>query len=167
MKRPAPCSLLSRVPGGECRFSDWLFTCYSFDKKGDVHYLIKWKDLPYDQCTWEIDDIDIPYYENLKQLYWNHRQERGQGGCAGARAVPLFGEQWPGALGRLVLPRSRSGLRGSPALLPPLAALPERSWRPRGAAARLFWGKTAVLLIAVLWFARCYTGCCEGTISAP
>lgn len=48
---------------------------YSFDKKGDVHYLIKWKDLPYDQCTWEIDDIDIPYYENLKQLYWNHRQE--------------------------------------------------------------------------------------------
>ncbi|XP_075762427.1 chromodomain-helicase-DNA-binding protein 5 isoform X1 [Pelodiscus sinensis] len=46
----------------------------SFDKKGDVHYLIKWKDLPYDQCTWEIDDIDIPYYENLKQVYWNHRE---------------------------------------------------------------------------------------------
>ncbi|KAK2513569.1 Chd5 [Columba guinea] len=51
---------------------------HSFDKKGDVHYLIKWKDLPYDQCTWEIDDIDIPYYENLKQLYWNHRQERAR-----------------------------------------------------------------------------------------
>uniref|UniRef100_A0A8C8SMX9 Chromodomain helicase DNA binding protein 5 n=1 Tax=Pelusios castaneus TaxID=367368 RepID=A0A8C8SMX9_9SAUR len=47
---------------------------HSFDKKGDVHYLIKWKDLPYDQCTWEIDDIDIPYYENLKQIYWNHRE---------------------------------------------------------------------------------------------
>uniref|UniRef100_A0A8B9Q0Z0 Chromodomain helicase DNA binding protein 5 n=1 Tax=Apteryx owenii TaxID=8824 RepID=A0A8B9Q0Z0_APTOW len=47
---------------------------HSFDKKGDIHYLIKWKDLPYDQCTWEIDDIDIPYYENLKQLYWNHRE---------------------------------------------------------------------------------------------
>ncbi|KAF2987000.1 hypothetical protein EK904_006222, partial [Melospiza melodia maxima] len=45
-----------------------------FDKKGDIHYLIKWKDLPYDQCTWEIDDIDIPYYENLKLLYWNHRE---------------------------------------------------------------------------------------------
>lgn len=45
----------------------------SFDKKGDIHYLIKWKDLPYDQCTWEIDDIIIPYYENFKQLYWNHR----------------------------------------------------------------------------------------------
>lgn len=48
---------------------------YSFDKKGDIHYLIKWKDLPYDQCTWEIDEIDIPYYENLKLLYWNHRYE--------------------------------------------------------------------------------------------
>uniref|UniRef100_A0A8C3QJU8 Chromodomain helicase DNA binding protein 5 n=1 Tax=Cyanoderma ruficeps TaxID=181631 RepID=A0A8C3QJU8_9PASS len=48
---------------------------HSFDKKGDIHYLIKWKDLPYDQCTWEIDDIDIPYYENLKLLYWNHRYE--------------------------------------------------------------------------------------------
>jgi hypothetical protein len=38
-----------------------------------VHYLIKWKDLPYDQCTWEVDDIDIPYYDNLKQAYWGHR----------------------------------------------------------------------------------------------
>ncbi|KAM3920975.1 chromodomain-helicase-DNA-binding protein 5 isoform 10-T10 [Leptodactylus fuscus] len=47
---------------------------HSFDKKGDVHYLIKWKDLPYDQCTWEIDDIDIPDYEALKQAYWNHRE---------------------------------------------------------------------------------------------
>lgn len=55
--------------------------CCSFDKKGDVHYLIKWKDLPYDQCTWEIDDIDIPYYDNLKQAYWGHR-------CAGRRAAP-------------------------------------------------------------------------------
>lgn len=47
--------------------------CCSFDKKGDVHYLIKWKDLPYDQCTWEIDEIDIPYYDSLKQAYWGHR----------------------------------------------------------------------------------------------
>ncbi|XP_053308464.1 chromodomain-helicase-DNA-binding protein 5 isoform X2 [Spea bombifrons] len=46
---------------------------HSYDKKGDVHYLIKWKDLPYDQCTWEIDDIDVPYYENFKQAYWDHR----------------------------------------------------------------------------------------------
>ncbi|XP_060132451.1 chromodomain-helicase-DNA-binding protein 5 [Zootoca vivipara] len=47
---------------------------HSFDRKGDVHYLIKWKDLPYDQCTWEVDEIDIPYYENFKQQYWNHRE---------------------------------------------------------------------------------------------
>ncbi|XP_075461078.1 chromodomain-helicase-DNA-binding protein 5 isoform X3 [Ascaphus truei] len=47
---------------------------HSFDKKGDVHYLIKWKDLPYDQGTWEIDDIDIPFYEILKQSYWDHRE---------------------------------------------------------------------------------------------
>ncbi|CAJ0967769.1 unnamed protein product, partial [Ranitomeya imitator] len=46
---------------------------HSFDKKGDVHYLIKWKDLPYDQCTWEIDDVDIPEYEALKQAFWDHR----------------------------------------------------------------------------------------------
>lgn len=53
--------------------------CCSFDKKGDVHYLVKWKDLPYDQCTWEIDDIDIPYYDNLKQAYWSHRWAAGLG----------------------------------------------------------------------------------------
>ncbi|XP_077106476.1 chromodomain-helicase-DNA-binding protein 5 isoform X17 [Ranitomeya variabilis] len=47
---------------------------HSFDKKGDVHYLIKWKDLPYDQCTWEIDDVDIPEYEALKQAFWDHRE---------------------------------------------------------------------------------------------
>ncbi|XP_068096606.1 chromodomain-helicase-DNA-binding protein 5 isoform X4 [Hyperolius riggenbachi] len=48
---------------------------HSIDKKtDDVHYLIKWKDLPYDQCTWEIDDIDIPDYERLKQAYWEHRE---------------------------------------------------------------------------------------------
>ncbi|XP_025025275.1 chromodomain-helicase-DNA-binding protein 5 [Python bivittatus] len=46
---------------------------HSFDKKRDVHYLIKWKDLSYDQSTWEVDAIDIPYYENFKQLYWSHR----------------------------------------------------------------------------------------------
>lgn len=45
----------------------------SFDKDGDVHYLIKWRDLPYDQCTWEIDDFDVPEYESFKQAYWDHR----------------------------------------------------------------------------------------------
>uniref|UniRef100_A0A668UP31 DNA helicase n=1 Tax=Oreochromis aureus TaxID=47969 RepID=A0A668UP31_OREAU len=46
---------------------------HSFDKDGDVHYLIKWRDLPYDQCTWEVDDFDIPDYESHKPSYWDHR----------------------------------------------------------------------------------------------
>lgn len=45
----------------------------SFDKDGDVHYLIKWRDMPYDQCTWEVDDFDIPDYDRHKASYWDHR----------------------------------------------------------------------------------------------
>ncbi|KAI5623007.1 chromodomain-helicase-DNA-binding protein 5 isoform X1 [Silurus asotus] len=48
---------------------------HSFDKDGDVHYLIKWRDLPYDQCTWEIDDFDVPEYESFKHAYWDHREQ--------------------------------------------------------------------------------------------
>uniref|UniRef100_A0A7N8WQX6 Chromodomain helicase DNA binding protein 5 n=1 Tax=Mastacembelus armatus TaxID=205130 RepID=A0A7N8WQX6_9TELE len=48
---------------------------HSFDKDGDVHYLIKWRDLPYDQCTWEVDDFDIPEYETHKAFYWDHREQ--------------------------------------------------------------------------------------------
>uniref|UniRef100_A0A8C2JYL1 Chromodomain helicase DNA binding protein 5 n=1 Tax=Cyprinus carpio TaxID=7962 RepID=A0A8C2JYL1_CYPCA len=47
---------------------------HSFDKDGDVHYMIKWRDLPYDQCTWEADDFDIPDYDSFKQAYWDHRK---------------------------------------------------------------------------------------------
>lgn len=46
---------------------------FSFDKDGDVHYLIKWRDLPYDQCTWEVDDFDVPEYDSHKASYWDHR----------------------------------------------------------------------------------------------
>uniref|UniRef100_A0A8C7KNJ1 Chromodomain helicase DNA binding protein 5 n=1 Tax=Oncorhynchus kisutch TaxID=8019 RepID=A0A8C7KNJ1_ONCKI len=46
---------------------------HSYDKDGDVHYLIKWRDLPYDQCTWEVDDFDVPEYHNAKHSYWDHR----------------------------------------------------------------------------------------------
>ncbi|XP_030639658.1 chromodomain-helicase-DNA-binding protein 4 [Chanos chanos] len=46
---------------------------HSVDKKNNVHYLIKWRDLPYDQSTWESEDMDIPDYETYKQHYWNHR----------------------------------------------------------------------------------------------
>ncbi|XP_064856749.1 chromodomain-helicase-DNA-binding protein 5-like [Oncorhynchus nerka] len=48
---------------------------HSYDKDGDVHYLIKWRDLPYDQCTWEVDDFDVPEYHNAKHSYWDHREQ--------------------------------------------------------------------------------------------
>ncbi|XP_058487338.1 chromodomain-helicase-DNA-binding protein 5 isoform X2 [Solea solea] len=48
---------------------------HSFDKDGDVHYLIKWRDLPYDQCTWEVDDFDVPEYNSHKASYWDHREQ--------------------------------------------------------------------------------------------
>ncbi|XP_055019659.1 chromodomain-helicase-DNA-binding protein 4 isoform X4 [Boleophthalmus pectinirostris] len=47
---------------------------HSVDKKNNVHYLIKWRDLPCDQSTWESEDMDIPDYDSYKQTYWNHRE---------------------------------------------------------------------------------------------
>ncbi|XP_021503877.1 chromodomain-helicase-DNA-binding protein 3 isoform X4 [Meriones unguiculatus] len=47
---------------------------HSMDKKGNYHYLVKWKDLPYDQSTWEEDEMNIPEYEDHKQSYWRHRE---------------------------------------------------------------------------------------------
>ncbi|XP_023201886.1 chromodomain-helicase-DNA-binding protein 3 isoform X2 [Xiphophorus maculatus] len=46
---------------------------HSVDKKGMYHYLVKWKDLTYDQCTWERDDMDVPDFELHKTNYWRHR----------------------------------------------------------------------------------------------
>lgn len=37
------------------------------------HYLVKWRDLTYDQCTWERDDLDIPDFAIYKTNYWRHR----------------------------------------------------------------------------------------------
>ena len=45
----------------------------SVDKKGTYHYLVKWRDLTYDQCTWERDDMDIPDFAIYKGNYWRHR----------------------------------------------------------------------------------------------
>lgn len=50
-----------------------LFVRCSQDKKNNIHYLIKWKDLPYDQATWEAEDMDIPEFDIFRQQYWNHR----------------------------------------------------------------------------------------------
>uniref|UniRef100_A0A8D3DYK8 Chromodomain helicase DNA binding protein 3 n=1 Tax=Scophthalmus maximus TaxID=52904 RepID=A0A8D3DYK8_SCOMX len=46
---------------------------HSLDKKGMYHYLVKWRDLTYDQCTWERDDLDIPDFAIYKANYWRHR----------------------------------------------------------------------------------------------
>uniref|UniRef100_A0AAR2LB25 DNA helicase n=1 Tax=Pygocentrus nattereri TaxID=42514 RepID=A0AAR2LB25_PYGNA len=48
---------------------------HSVDKKGNYHYLVKWRDLTYDQCTWERDDLDIPEFGIYKAAYWRHREE--------------------------------------------------------------------------------------------
>ncbi|XP_043542852.1 chromodomain-helicase-DNA-binding protein 3 isoform X2 [Chiloscyllium plagiosum] len=47
---------------------------HSIDRKGNYHYLVKWRDLSYDQATWEKDELEIPDYEALKVAYWNHRE---------------------------------------------------------------------------------------------
>ncbi|XP_075417004.1 chromodomain-helicase-DNA-binding protein 3 isoform X3 [Tenrec ecaudatus] len=47
---------------------------HSVDRKGNHHYLVKWRDLPYDQSTWEDDEMNIPEYEDHKQSYWRHRE---------------------------------------------------------------------------------------------
>uniref|UniRef100_A0A8C1WXX5 Chromodomain helicase DNA binding protein 3 n=1 Tax=Cyprinus carpio TaxID=7962 RepID=A0A8C1WXX5_CYPCA len=47
---------------------------HSVDKKGNYHYLVKWRDLTYDQCTWERDELDIPEFGAHKAAYWRHRR---------------------------------------------------------------------------------------------
>ncbi|XP_051811202.1 chromodomain-helicase-DNA-binding protein 4a isoform X3 [Acanthochromis polyacanthus] len=47
---------------------------HSVDRKNNVHYLIKWRELPYDQATWEADDMDVPEFDPYKVQYWNHRE---------------------------------------------------------------------------------------------
>nr|XP_055075781.1 chromodomain-helicase-DNA-binding protein 4a [Misgurnus anguillicaudatus]XP_055075782.1 chromodomain-helicase-DNA-binding protein 4a [Misgurnus anguillicaudatus] len=47
---------------------------HSVDKKSNIHYLIKWRDVTYDQSTWEADDMDIPEFDVYKLQYWNHRE---------------------------------------------------------------------------------------------
>uniref|UniRef100_A0A7M4EKT8 Chromodomain-helicase-DNA-binding protein 4 n=1 Tax=Crocodylus porosus TaxID=8502 RepID=A0A7M4EKT8_CROPO len=59
---------------------------HSVDKKANVHYLIKWRDLPYDQASWESEDVDIQDYDLYKQAYWNHRElMRGEEGRPGKK----------------------------------------------------------------------------------
>ena len=53
------------------------------DRKGQYHYLVKWRDLPYDQATWEEDEMPIPDYDLHKMAYWKHRWVGGQRGGGG------------------------------------------------------------------------------------
>ncbi|XP_074839288.1 chromodomain-helicase-DNA-binding protein 3 isoform X6 [Carettochelys insculpta] len=47
---------------------------HSIDKKGNYHYLVKWRDLSYDQSTWEEDEMAIPDFDFHKHAYWRHRE---------------------------------------------------------------------------------------------
>ncbi|KAM8973593.1 chromodomain-helicase-DNA-binding protein 3 [Pelodytes ibericus] len=47
---------------------------HSVDKRGWYHYLVKWRDLSYDQSTWEEDGMNLPDYQYQKQMYWRHRE---------------------------------------------------------------------------------------------
>lgn len=49
------------------------FKFISIDRKNNVQYLIKWRDLPYDQASWEAEDMDVPEFDVFKAQYWNHR----------------------------------------------------------------------------------------------
>ncbi|XP_073318938.1 chromodomain-helicase-DNA-binding protein 4a isoform X1 [Pagrus major] len=47
---------------------------HSVDRKNNVHYLIKWRELQYDQATWESEDMDFQEFDVFKVQYWNHRE---------------------------------------------------------------------------------------------
>uniref|UniRef100_A0A915MJB9 DNA helicase n=1 Tax=Meloidogyne javanica TaxID=6303 RepID=A0A915MJB9_MELJA len=38
----------------------------------EFDYLVKWRELLYDQTTWERDDLDIPGYQDAIAKYWKH-----------------------------------------------------------------------------------------------
>uniref|UniRef100_A0A183E895 DNA helicase n=1 Tax=Gongylonema pulchrum TaxID=637853 RepID=A0A183E895_9BILA len=42
--------------------------------KTQFDYLVKWRELVYEQATWERDDFDIMGYEEAIMKYWTHRQ---------------------------------------------------------------------------------------------
>ncbi|XP_040202752.1 chromodomain-helicase-DNA-binding protein 3 isoform X4 [Rana temporaria] len=48
---------------------------HSADKRGNYRYLVKWRDLSYDQSTWEEDNMKLPDINYHKQMYWQHREQ--------------------------------------------------------------------------------------------
>jgi hypothetical protein len=50
-----------------------LFVCRN-TKDGIAWYLVKWRDLPYDQATWEAEDAPIPDLNKYIEDYYDLRQ---------------------------------------------------------------------------------------------
>ncbi|TKR71709.1 hypothetical protein L596_019263 [Steinernema carpocapsae] len=44
-------------------------------QKNSFDYLVKWRELVYEQATWERDDFDCPNYEDAILTYWQHREK--------------------------------------------------------------------------------------------
>ena len=49
-------------------------------KDGTKQFFIKWRELPYQDCSWEDEDMDIPEYETFKQYYEDLRYVCGADG---------------------------------------------------------------------------------------
>ena len=49
-------------------------------KDGTKQYFVKWRELPYQDCSWEDEDMDIPEYETFKQYYEDLRYVCGADG---------------------------------------------------------------------------------------
>ncbi|KHJ49018.1 PHD-finger [Trichuris suis] len=47
---------------------------HKLHKHGSVDYLIKWRELSYDQASWEADEFEIPNFADAVQNYWDHRE---------------------------------------------------------------------------------------------
>uniref|UniRef100_A0A5S6QHK0 Chromodomain-helicase-DNA-binding protein 3 n=1 Tax=Trichuris muris TaxID=70415 RepID=A0A5S6QHK0_TRIMR len=47
---------------------------HKLHKHGTVEYLIKWRELSYDQASWESDEFELPNFADAMQYYWEHRE---------------------------------------------------------------------------------------------
>lgn len=39
-------------------------------RDGKTQYLVKWRDLPYDQATWEDENSNVPGLKRASEYYW-------------------------------------------------------------------------------------------------
>ena len=63
---------------------EWLQIHHVVDRRqmkdGSLQYFMKWRDLPYVDCSWEDDDMDIPDYQTYIQYYEDLRYVCGVDG---------------------------------------------------------------------------------------